>query len=865
MFEFRTLGTLSLQGPEGREVASVLAQPKRVALLAYLASTAAQGFHRRDELLALFWPERDQEHARSALRKSLHFLRHALGDGVIVTRGAEEVGVDPAVLRCDAVMFETLLRQGLVGEALQWYGGTFLTGFHLSRCLQFERWMENERSRWRERAAQAAWSLAQAAETTGRPHDAAAWARRAAGFSPDDEALICELIRLLERVGDGAGAMHLYDAFARRLKEDHDAEPAPETRAAMLAVRERAAATEAQRPAAHASPEPSAPASPRRHHWKPTAGLNGKTLVFASLGAAAVALLVTAIGLPVVGRSTNAPAPLKHRVVVAPFENRTGDSLLGPIGGIVADWITEGLAQTSIAEIIALPTVLRAFQAHDRDGDPAQRTAGGRALAAAVGASTVIWGSYYRNRDELTIHAQVTDGERGTVLGVIGPVRTSVAAVGDALETLRQRVMGLLAVHFDDRLAPWAADIRQPPLYQAYAEYVQGLEAATFDEKSHHFVRATDIDPSFVRAWLEALVSYPDTQSSRDWDAWADSGFAILRRSRDTMSPADRHHLDAVEAVRRRDWQGFYAATRRASSYAPDKRPDFAVAAFNLGRYREMVDVWLSKETPAILRPPDPVATKQVTAALHFLGEHERELELARLGKREHPGHINFYEMETNALVALGRVAEVEAAVEEALSSGPPSGWYSPAVFLLTVGNELLWHGYDAAARQFLERAEALQRRVVERGQRRPVRLPGPSPWRQVAADREKGNKRALATVLLFLGRWDAAQRIFREVYAQGGPPEDLASVGIAAARSGRQNEALRVMQELERLRWSSSWELSWYQAYVAGALEDCELMAALLKRAFAEGALHQYLHRRLGFYYCRNDPAFVALAKPRG
>src|SRR2546425_1045836 len=92
MIEFRLLGTLHLTDAEGREVTSLLTRPRRLALLAYLAAATPRGLHRRDSLLALFWPELDQEHARAALRQALHVVRDALGADVIVTRGDEEVG-----------------------------------------------------------------------------------------------------------------------------------------------------------------------------------------------------------------------------------------------------------------------------------------------------------------------------------------------------------------------------------------------------------------------------------------------------------------------------------------------------------------------------------------------------------------------------------------------------------------------------------------------------------------------------------------------------------------------------------------------------------------------------------------------------
>ena len=86
LIELRTFGTLDLRGSDGRELRAVLAQPKRLALLTYLAAAApgASTFHRRDTLLALFWPDQDVTRARAALSRAVHYLRASLGDGVVL-------------------------------------------------------------------------------------------------------------------------------------------------------------------------------------------------------------------------------------------------------------------------------------------------------------------------------------------------------------------------------------------------------------------------------------------------------------------------------------------------------------------------------------------------------------------------------------------------------------------------------------------------------------------------------------------------------------------------------------------------------------------------------------------------------------
>jgi DNA-binding SARP family transcriptional activator len=100
MIKLRLLGEIQLRAtpPDGAEVDALLRQSKRLALLAYLASPAPGTWHRRDVLLALFWPELDTAHARTSLRNALHVLRRTLGDAILRTRGDEEVSIDPALV-----------------------------------------------------------------------------------------------------------------------------------------------------------------------------------------------------------------------------------------------------------------------------------------------------------------------------------------------------------------------------------------------------------------------------------------------------------------------------------------------------------------------------------------------------------------------------------------------------------------------------------------------------------------------------------------------------------------------------------------------------------------------------------------------
>ena len=237
--ELRVLGSLRLSASDGRDLESLLRQPKRTALLAYLAAAVPRGFQRRDTLLALFWPELDDAHARAALNQALYVLRNALGEQAVVTRGADEVGLNHDTIWCDAVRFENAIDGGRPDEALGLYGGDLLEGFFLAEAGAFERWLETERARLRQRASEGAWMLAEKAAAERDAVGATRWARRAADLLPADEAVIRRLMTFLDRLGDRAAAIRAYEAFAWRLNADYELEPSAQTQALAVAMREQ--------------------------------------------------------------------------------------------------------------------------------------------------------------------------------------------------------------------------------------------------------------------------------------------------------------------------------------------------------------------------------------------------------------------------------------------------------------------------------------------------------------------------------------------------------------------------------------------------------------------------------------------------
>jgi serine/threonine-protein kinase len=233
MIALRLLGPVDLRGHDGRVLGAVLAQPKRLALLAYLTAATPNGFHSRDTLLAVLWPESDQEHARAALRQAVYVLRRALGDDAVIACGDAVLGVDLEKVWCDVVAFDEAADAGDAEKALELYRGELLEGFHVSGAQEFERWLQRSRARLSARATDLIWQLAAAEEQRGDAARAARWARRLLSVCPEDERVLRRAALLLYRAGDRVGAVRACHEFTHRLATDYGIEPAAETRALM--------------------------------------------------------------------------------------------------------------------------------------------------------------------------------------------------------------------------------------------------------------------------------------------------------------------------------------------------------------------------------------------------------------------------------------------------------------------------------------------------------------------------------------------------------------------------------------------------------------------------------------------------------
>ena len=240
MTEFHVLGSTSLQKEGGSFDRSFLAGPKRLALLTYLVLARPRGYHRRDRLTVLFWPEMGQKSARNALSNMLYHIRETLGKEVLTNRGSEEISIDSEKIWCDAIVFEEALDEDNLQKALDLYRGDLLPGFHITEgSNEFNSWLDGERRRLRQLASEASWWLAEEARKNNNLNSACRWAKKAASYREHSEEMQIRLMSFLNSIGYRADALEVYTKFSRRLQRDWETEPSNEIKSLVEKIRNR--------------------------------------------------------------------------------------------------------------------------------------------------------------------------------------------------------------------------------------------------------------------------------------------------------------------------------------------------------------------------------------------------------------------------------------------------------------------------------------------------------------------------------------------------------------------------------------------------------------------------------------------------
>jgi DNA-binding SARP family transcriptional activator/tetratricopeptide (TPR) repeat protein len=864
MIKFSILGSPVLNDSAGNEIGPVLAQPKRLALLAFLALAEREDFLRRDTLLAMFWPDSDEERARTALRQAIRFLRSNLGDDIFITRGNDEIGLNQDRITCDVRLFFDALKENNPELAFEYYRGDLLPGLIITGCSDFEDWLSERRNRMRVLASSAALRAGKTSDAAGNLPEAVVYVRRSHELTPGDESILQYLLSLLDRSGNRSAALRVYEHFSRKLREDFDADPSPETTALINRISSRKTGpesvetthdptmgeTDPQTGEETGTNTPGSGHSPEYLYSKQGTVLPGsKKYVWLFLVAilSLPALILFYFFYP----ASENPSQNPRRVVVAVPENLTGQSIYDPVGYMAADWITLNLTRTGFLEVVPYTSVL--VSSRPRPGTPGLQNPSSAALrlATETGAGTVITGTYYLENDLIYFHARILDMNNNRVLKTIGPESASVTAPLEAISELGKAVLTEIAPLLDPR-GTHVQVAMSPPSYESYLAYMEGLQyfiAGNYQECVNRLKYGSGLDPSYVLPRLVLAICHANRF---EWDE-ADSLRRQIEAERERLGPFEKVTLDHLSAWISGDFTAAWQAGKKAAALTPGSIPEYGhgqearrinrlheanrvFAGLNPdhGELREFLPYWLEKGE-----------------ILHMLGKHMEELETARQTVERFPNRMIATYRLARAYAAAGNPVTAILVMERAIDTGSPSDPY-PADAMINLALELSRHGAeDLAGKLFVTTLEKVESEWVKSG---------------ISYTNEPGRRYTYARILHLNGRFEEAISLL------GTEPDDvytrinfLGFKGLLLAESGNADEAERVARLLRLTEepWSFGQEFYWL-AVIAAATGQKEEALLLFRESISRGNTYgAWIHISNLYRHLEDYEPFQELLKP--
>jgi len=540
-------------------------------------------------------------------------------------------------------------------------------------------------------------------------------------------------------------------------------------------------------------------------------------------------------------------------VAVAAFENLTGDPSLDTLGRITSDWISQGLSQIGGLKVVptmSVPPLSPMAKPGEKTSPPLSPL---QTLAEETGAGKVVSGTYYLAGGEIQFLSSITDTQKRKLIFSLEPVKGSLADRMNVIEKLRQRVMGALAADLGYSIGDWKG--ARPPSYEAYQEFVSGVSYRDSDlaKAISHLEKAIELDPGFMPAYQWLARSY---QNMDLWDKAA-SILGFMDQNRDKLTPEGALFLDRMEAVSQGKNEESLRAVLQLQKLAPrEVLYNFLAVAEEIGlnKPRQPLDLFEKVElSESSLNATYGISWYAYWCIAHyFLGNHKKELEVARRAQKYFPDALILMANEARALASLGRIEEVRKVVDQSLLSRSSKG--TAGRVMLAAARELRLRGYQEAFRDIAGRAVEWYR------------------GRAAGKEASEEQRFELATVLYIAEQWEEAGTLIEKLRSER--PDDIDYLGYGgalAARRGDKEEALRISEELKRIdRPYTFGAPTYWRARIAALLGMKEEAVELLRQSFAQGNYYLdikgvFIIQEADLFPLRDFAPFRELIKPKG
>jgi tetratricopeptide (TPR) repeat protein len=312
----------------------------------------------------------------------------------------------------------------------------------------------------------------------------------------------------------------------------------------------------------------------------------------------------------------------------------------------------------------------------------------------------------------------------------------------------------------------------------------------------------------------------------------------MLRWFRAALGSRPLEALNALENIRVIHPDTVFFRYKRAQLEMAANRPHSAI--------RDLTGI-PPEELYRLMGGADWRPANNLTNAQHVVGGFSTQLQVAREAEARYPDVLDFRAQEAAALVALGRVPDLEPVLGAATGVATRPGTATQVEMKCLVVEELRAHGYQEASERL-----AAQALAECQSESRP------------ASAQARFSK---ALLLSHLGRAEEALAIYRKLAAED--QQDVGpkwAAGALLARLGRVDEARRIETELATTSFPHlCGENSYGRACIAAQLGERDRAVTLLGKAFEQGwYFSNGMHRELFLEPLHGYPSYEALLKAK-
>jgi len=533
-----------------------------------------------------------------------------------------------------------------------------------------------------------------------------------------------------------------------------------------------------------------------------------------------------------------------RRVVVAIFENQTGDKSLDYVGKMAADWLTQGLTRTGFVEVV--PTDI-SFVATQKVQTLAKKTESG----------IVISGTYYKQAERMRFQEQIMDVRRKRLLHSLDPISVPLDSLLQAITQLRHKTMGALAMVLDERLSTWSTSGNSPPTFEAYRKYFDGY-TMFLDRKWPQAIVdlkiAYKLDTTFVLPVLLCALAHLNLRQYSIVDSITQA--VIPKRS--MLSQSDRCILDILLAYITGDKLKSYAATKELIRITPLSPHTYqhALDAMRINRPQEAINTLKGLNPEKVGMPSWFYFWYVLIQSAHMLGDYKQEAEYAKRGRIELPNDSNMILYSIPAFAAMGNLKEVEKLIDNSKSL-PPDSVITEGVLLTIAAREFRAHGNREISLRMANKAVELYKDHYEEITLNPSKRIG------------------VIQALAYAERWPEAkaeaERLLKEDVSN---VDGMCWLGTLCARVGEKEKAIQMDKQLRNFRKRYLFGQNTYgRACIAALLDNKAYAMELLREASAQGLIKnesipcfmiEYIYCDINLETLRDYPQFKEFIKPR-